>query len=213
MTFRIALRRWVASAVLAGMTVTSTGVLAQQLDWCAKLLQPALDAAPAVTDKKKPKSFSAVFTTFEQFSAMPSAELGWPAGCPTPPYGFRGSVTGVGSADRLGAMGINSENCATGAPPDGKMPAFLGADVALKTATGEVFHAKYCGIAVPQAPGSAQNTLSGLFVIVGMTQAGQRKPAIGYGTIAGYELLSYVPGTQMPYQGYATFTLDGVLGY
>ena len=187
-----------ALAALACMAASQAG--AQQSDWCSHFLQAAgVDAA--VAGRSEP--FEAVFQATEQFSYDPRAR---PPDC----AGILGRVSGLGGSLRLGWMRLASSNCAF--VDDAGVLSFAGADVQLTASGGQAVYGRYCGIAMPEAPGSARNVVVGRFVITGIVaDDGSYRPATGHGRITGEETLLRLPGTAIPYLGLSRLRMDGVL--
>ena len=156
-------------------------------------LQPLLLAAAAVlfapAIAAAPLSFQATIKFSEQ--VFPSS---------TPCY-LMGTITGTGTANKIGALTVTSTDCINPLPPTYTSSfGFASHNVVLRTSNGDELWATYAGIL-----SLIEGTITGSYVVYGGT--GRFSHAVGAGTLRGFEVI------QDTGVGNGELTLHGVLTY
>ena len=160
----------------------------------ARWLQPLMLAAVAVLFSPviaaAPLSFQATINFSEQVI---------PTDTGTPCFAM-GTITGSGSATKLGGINVTSTDCINPLPPAFTSFGFASHNVVLTASNGDHLWATYLGIL------SAEGRITGSYVIYGGT--GRFAHAVGTGVLNGFEAIDLTTGA-----GNGQITLRGVLAY
>jgi hypothetical protein len=146
------------------------------------LFPPAIAAAPL--------SFQATINFSEQVI---------PTDTGTPCFAM-GTITGSGTATKIGAVTVTSTDCINPLPPAFTSFGFASHNVVLTASNGDHLWALYAGIL------SAEGRITGSYVVYGGT--GRFAHAVGAGTLGGFEAIDLTTGA-----GNGQITLRGVLAY